>query len=148
MITLQDITQLKQAALLAGFSVSDENIELTIWGSGIEDHTPEKLPIDCGAVYIFKYDNEYLKVGKANYKSNARYQSHHYNYDSSNSNLSKSIINDEIGSTNNLDTDTVGSWIKENTSRFNIIIPKELGKAFVNFAEAFFILKCNPKFEG
>jgi hypothetical protein len=41
----------------------------------------------------------------------------------------------------------VGEWLKLNTTRYNILIPTELGKRFVHFVEAYFLLKCNPIFE-
>lgn len=48
--------------------------------------------------------------------------------------------------------DVVGKWIKDNTERFNIFMPKDLSNKellnYVNFVEAFFILKLSPKYEG
>jgi hypothetical protein len=41
-----------------------------------------------------------------------------------------------------------GEWIRNNTTRYNILIPVELGKPFLHFAEAFLILKLRPKFEA
>ena len=147
MITLNDIQKLCMSASNAGFNVNPNDIELVQWNVGVQTHIPVKLPTNKAAIYIFKWNDTYLKVGKVNSKSNARYQSQHYNPNSSNSNLSKSLLSDTefqalVGDV------TVGEWIKENTTRFNILIPTNLEKNFVHFAEAFFILKCNPRFEN
>lgn len=147
MITQQDIQALCNSAINAGFNGDANDIELLQWNLGIQNHIPLQLPANKAAVYIFKWNDTYLKVGKVNANSNARYQSQHYNPNSSNSNLSKSLLGDAefqalLGDAN------VGNWIKENTIRFNILIPTNFGNNFVHFAEAFFILKCNPKFEN
>jgi hypothetical protein len=147
MITQQDIIELCNSAANAGFNVNPNVLTLLQWNAGLQTHIPSALPANSAAVYIFKWNDNYLKVGKVNANSNARYQSQHYNPDSSRSNLSKSLLSDTefqalIGDGN------VGEWLKANTTRFNILIPSNLGKNFVHFAEAFFILKCNPRFEN
>lgn len=147
MITENDIRNLVQAANLAGFNIAPHNLQLLVWQAGSETHIPSLLPNGYCAVYIFEYNQAYLKVGKANSKSKARYQSHHYSSSSSNSNLSKSLLNDTyyraiIGIEN------TKQWLCNNTTRYNIHIPNQLGSNFVNFVEAYFILKCNPQFEG
>lgn len=147
MITQNDIQQLVNSATLTGFEIDVEDLQLLQWNAGISTHLPQALPDNNAAVYIFKWGNEYLKVGKVNSNSNARYQSQHYNPNSSMSNLSKSILQDEELRIN-LNNISVSEWIKANTTRFNILIPSRLGKNFVHFAEAFFILKCNPRFEN
>jgi hypothetical protein len=146
MITLNDLVALCNSAKQAGFNVEATEIELLQWDFGITNHIPLQLPSNKAAIYIFKWNNSYLKVGKVNANSNARYQSQHYNPNSSNSNLSKSLLAD-IEFQALLGDKSVGNWIKENTTRFNLLIPTALGKNFVHFAEAFFILKCNPRFE-
>jgi hypothetical protein len=142
MITEQDIIELCASANLAAPDINSNPTDLTLvqWSAGIQTHIPLALPLNTAAVYIFKWNNHYLKVGKVNPNSNARYQYHHYNPDSSGSNLSKSLLNEPefqalLGDGN------VGEWLKTNTSRFNILIPENLDKKFVHFAEAFFILK-------
>lgn len=147
MITENDIRSVVNACNLAGFTLSTEDLQMIQWEAGVRTHIPTPLPAGNSAVYIFKWQDEYLKVGKVNNKSNARYQSQHYNSASSKSNLSKSIqenpeMMEIVGETN------VGDWIKSNTTRFNIHIPSRFGKNIVHFIEAFFILKCNPKFEN
>jgi hypothetical protein len=146
MITQQDIHALCAAARQAGVALESENLELLQWNAG-KTHIPLALPANKAAVYIFKWNDIYLKVGKVNASSSPRYQSQHYNPDSSKSNLSRSLLSDAefqplIGN------EIVGDWIKSNTIRFNVLIPSSLGKNFVHFTEAFFILKCNPRFEN
>lgn len=146
MIAKKDIYELCASAEKAGFIFSPDDIKLIQWNAGLLNHIPTSLPLNSSAIYIFKWNDFYLKVGKVNENSNARYQSQHYNPNSSASNLSKSLLKDaEFQAL--LGDYAIGSWVKENTTRFNIIIPSHFGKKFVHFAEAFFILKCNPKFE-
>ena len=147
MIMQQDVVELCNSAANAGFIVNPNALTLLPWNAGLQTHIPLALPANSAAVYIFKWNDIYLKVGKVNANSNARYQSQHYNPGSSKSNLSKSLLSDNefkalLGNGN------VGEWLKTNTTRFNIIIPSNLGKNFAHFAEAFFILKCNPRFEN
>jgi hypothetical protein len=146
MITQQDINDLCSAALYAGFSVNHEQIYFLEWNAGLETHIPLALPANYAAVYIFNWNGKYLKVGKANSKSHSRYKSHHYNPHSSKSNLSRSLMNSPDFETL-FDDFEVGEWLKLNTTRYNILIPTELGKRFVHFVEAYFLLKCNPIFE-
>ncbi|MCB1595823.1 MAG: hypothetical protein KDI76_13015 [Xanthomonadales bacterium] len=146
MISKDDLLDLKAAATSAGFQFDSNEIELQTLNAGKETHVPSKLKKDNAAVYIFQYGDIFLKVGKVNSKSNARFQSQHYNPNSSNSNLSKTLINNKEFSVKIGDKHP-GDWIKKNTTRYNILIPAKLGKNFVHFVEAFFILKCDPIFE-
>lgn len=146
MITIQDLQSLTNAALSANYSVNIDNLILEVWEAGLETHVPRNLRKNYAAIYIFNWQDRFLKVGKVNANSNARYLSQHYNANSSNSNLSKSLINDQsfrelIGET------PPGIWLKQNTTRYNILISTQLSKNFVTFSESFFILKCNPIFE-
>ena len=147
MITQNDLISLITASNLAGFNVDINDIQLLHWEAGIQTHVPQRLPHESAAVYIFKWNDSYLKVGKANENSNARYQSQHYNAESSISNLSRSLLNDAEFQAM-LGEITTSEWLRTNTNRFNIIIPSRLGKKFVHFTEAFFILKCNPIYEA
>jgi hypothetical protein len=110
-------------------------------------HTPGSLNGKMG-IYIFIWNDIFLKIGKANSYSNARFQSQHYSPKSSKSNLSKSILNDAEMNKLNLSLDTVGDWIKKNTRRVDIFLDKSLGVFVLNFIEAFLQLKYMPKYEG
>ncbi|MBK6771243.1 MAG: hypothetical protein IPG78_03685 [Ignavibacteria bacterium] len=145
MITKKDIEELFKVSNKCGLKEKTNEIKLLIWKKGINSHKPLALPKGFSAVYVFKYKNKYLKVGKANSKSKARYISQHYNPKSCKSNLSKSI-NSNLGFKGIMNKTVPGKWLKENTTRYNILIPNSYGKNFVNFAEAYFLLKCNPTF--
>lgn len=58
-------------------------------------HSPCSLPSGKMAVYMFRYNDQFLKIGKVGPKSNARFQNQHYSPNSAQSNLAKSIINDD-----------------------------------------------------
>lgn len=145
MIVQQDLIELCNAAGNAGHIIDPADLQLLTWNAGLATHDPIGLPLGFSAIYIFKSLNEYLKVGQAGQNSGPRYLSQHY-YTTSPSSLAKSLINDQEYSViigNQIPRD----WIRTNTWRFNILIPLTYSRHFVNFAEAFFILKCNPRFE-
>lgn len=145
MITQQDIQSLVNAAKEAGFKVNINDLELTVLKAGIGSHIPPKLPQGNSAVYIFEHSDGYLKVGKAGPKSSARFGSHHY-HTTAPSTLAKSLLISPLYKSL-FAKPTVKDWIISNTTRYNILIPESYNAHFLNFAEAFFILKCNPKFE-
>jgi hypothetical protein len=99
-------------------------------------------------VYIFIWKGEFLKIGKANFNSDARFRSQHYSPHGSNSNLSKSILDDSDMKKLGLSSGIVGDWIKKNTRRVDIFLDKSLGFFVLNFVEAFLHLKYKPKYEG
>lgn len=146
MITKQHVRDLCKAAEIAGFVVDPRRLNLVVWNAG-DLHIPTALEPQMAAIYIFKAADECLKVGKANSKTKARYQSQHYSPDSCKSNLAKSLLGD-ADFEQKIERREVGSWIRTNTSRYNILIPADIGKDFIHFAEAFFRLLCRPRFEG
>lgn len=145
-ITRQDLYDLCRAAAIGGCDVNAGALELEVWPAG-EGHVRTKLRAGYAAVYIFVWNGQCLKVGKVNQKSSARYSSQHYLPKSCRSNLALSLLGDAEFSSF-IGGGDVGEWIRKNTTRYNILIPVELGERFVHFAEAFFILKCRPRFEG
>ncbi len=150
MITQKDLITLCQSAANAGFIVNPNDLSLLIWNAGINTHIPLPIPTNHGATYIFYWKDKCLKVGKAGENSNSRYQSQHYSVNANGSTLAKSLQNEPefhamVGAHPNTNWE---NWIKENTTRYNILIPANFGAKFLHFAEAFFILKCNPMFEN
>lgn len=113
-------------------------------------HTPpSSLPRGKIAVYVFSSNKDVLKVGQVGPKSQARYTRHHYNPDSSRSNLSKSLIEDEDAkSKHNLSQETVGEWIKNNTDRVNFIVEDDYYGPMLNLLEAFVQCRLQPVYEG
>ena len=107
-------------------------------------------------IYIYAYKGQYLKIGKAWSKSEARWKYQHYNCNSSKSNLAASIKNDENFCTKNKidreDDENIKTWIKDNTTRINIVIQREKDSEieyfYLNLLEAWLHIKCNPKYEG
>jgi len=99
-------------------------------------------------VYLFKYGDKYLKIGKAGPNSNARFTSQHYNPNSSQSNLAKSILNDPDMDKFNLDNENVGNWIKQNVQRIDILIDSSLTIFVLELFESFLHCKSKPKYEG
>lgn len=134
---------------LANVELSKLDITIEILESG-EAHIPSQLPRESMAVYIFmdKNNDICLKVGKVGGNSNARYQSQHYNPESSQSNLAKSILNDPAY---NIDSDSrknIGHWIRQNTKRINLKLHSDKGIPTINLLEAFLQIRLNPKYEG
>jgi hypothetical protein len=145
-ITQTELKNLCKAAALAGFNVDVNTLSLETWEAG-DRHRPTRLPNGKAAVYVFVANGECLKVGKVNCKSGARYTSQHYSPKSSRSNLARSLMGDE-GFRSIIGSADCREWIRKNTTRYNILIPVELGEPFLHFAEAFMILKLLPKFEA
>ena len=141
------IEDFKKVAELAGIHVTDKDIALEIKKS--PHRPPTFLPSGKMAVYVFMWGDDCLKVGKVGPRSQARYTSQHYNPNSSNSNLAKSILRHkhELGLTN-LTESTIGDWIRSNTDRINFILNKELGIPVLTLLEAFLQCRLRPKFEG
>lgn len=128
---------------ISNINLKKSDIRIEILTAGI-NHMPKALPSGYIAVYIFHDNETYYKVGKAHENSNARYQSQHYNPNSSKSNLAKSILSDK----NSIKTDDIGFWIKQNLTRVNILLRKDVGVLTLNLLEAFLHCRLNPKYEG
>lgn len=97
-------------------------------------HHPLALPEGEIAVYTFYYNGRFLKIGQANIKSKARYQSHHYNF-SAPSTLAKSLVNDPDMQAL-VNPSNVTQWIKDNCERFDVIIDgTKHDKMTLNFVE-------------
>lgn len=122
-------------------------------------HKPSKLPFRKHAIYWFSVGDRCLKVGKSGPQSAARYTSQHYNPRSSPSNLAKSILSnrDRLKAVihpemqiqvDGLDELTVGKWIKQKTSRCNLIVDLAVNDRALSFLETFIQARLQPLFEG
>ena len=113
-------------------------------------HNPTdcKLSQDCSAVYIFKYKDVYLKIGKVGKKSHARFSSHHYSPNRSESNLAKSILNDSDFSNFNLNEKNITEWMKNNLHRIDIIFDNDLNKYVNSVFESTLHYFFKPTYEG
>lgn len=146
------ISDFVTVAGLSGFSIMSADIVHEILYA---PHRPVNLPIGKQAVYVFSLANPHsvvLKVGKVGSNSNARFLSQHYNPKSSNSNLSKSLLKNELTwgklGINTLSEVSVGNWIKQNTDRDNFYINSEFGLSLLSLLEVFLQCRLQPVFEG
>lgn len=115
-------------------------------------HKPHRLPKGYAAIYMFIYtckdENwEYLKIGKANEKSGARFFSQHYGF-SAPSTLAKSLCHDEEFIALGVSQDNVKEWMMKNLHRINIYIKAERGKAMTELVESVMHYRFRPRFEG
>lgn len=145
MITRDDLVALIESATSNGYKVKLEELQLTEWKAGTATHVPEPLPKDCCSIFVYQWNDMYLKVCRALPKANDIYQLHHYKKDTSRSNLAKSLMSDPyfkdiLGKTH------PGDWVKANTTRYNVLIPASAGELFLHFAYIFFVWKCSPRF--
>ncbi|MEH7612041.1 hypothetical protein [Gottfriedia acidiceleris] len=142
---LIDVFSIREICKLADIELNDHSIIIDDRGY---PHVPRKLPEGYMAIYVFHFENEFIKIGKVGPKSSSRFQSHHYNPKSSKSNLAKSILLDDRMLIYNLNDLNVGSWIKENIHRVDIFIDESIGVFTLNLIEAFLHCKYNPRYEG
>lgn len=109
---------------------------------------PRCLPSGKMAVYGFWHDGKWLKIGKAGPNSNARYKSQHYNPNSAQSTLAKSLVNDSrMSGLPGFNTTAPGDWIKSATSRVNILLDSEHDPLLLALLEAFLHLRLKPRYE-
>jgi len=125
-----------------------------------DSHKPTTLSKDKKGVYVFLLGNHCFKVGKAGSKSQARWNSHHYNLDETTpSTLSKSIKKDldrfksffselKHDEIDKLNKNNIKEWIQNNISRIEFIISEKESDYALNFLEAFVQFKLRPEYEG
>lgn len=111
-------------------------------------HVPQNLKRGTMGIYTFLYQDEFLKIGKAGPNSNARFSSQHYLPSSAQSNLSKSILDDDRMQGLGITDDNVGEWIKHNTSRIDILLDASLGIFTLELIEAALHFRYEPRYEG
>lgn len=134
-------------AELAGESV--QLSDLTVEFLDAPHKPPTHLPEGKMAIYAFWWNDAWLKIGQAGPKSEARYTSHHYNPNSSNSNLAKSLINDlQMLGVDGFDAKNPGQWIKASTCRVNILISFHKRRELLSLLEAFLHTRLRPRYEG
>jgi hypothetical protein len=118
---------------------------------GCPHKQPSKLPKGYAAIYMFAYGSEttyeFLKIGKANAKSSARFVSQHYGFNAM-STLAKSICGDKDFQNKGIIPDNVKDWMLTNLHRINIYIKENCGKAATEFIESIMHYAFRPKYEG
>lgn len=141
------IADFHAVARLSGLALSSDAI--SVQHLPAPHKPPGSMPAGKCAVYIFLWNGRCLKVGKAGPKSHARYCSQHYNHSSSMSNLSKSLLaSREAFSLHELRDEEIGSWIKTNTERVNLVLDTKYGVPVLTLLEAFVQCRLSPHFEG
>lgn len=109
---------------------------------------PSSLPKGKMAAYGFWYSGEWLKIGIAGPKSNARYTSQHYNPNSAPSTLAASLLKSTgISEKALFNRDSVGDWIKSNCHRVNILVNSNHGTLLLKLFESFLHLYLSPRYE-
>lgn len=125
-----------------------------------EQHRPSKLTSKEQGVYVFFRENYSFKVGKAGSNSQARWNSHHYNLDTSTpSTFPKSFMKDlknfksyfpaEIhNDMDNLNGQNIRKWVQNNLSRIEFKISSSESKIALNLLEAIVQFNFPPIYEG
>jgi len=132
---------------LAGEPVRRDELELEFLPA--PHRQPSSLPHGKMAIYAFWWNGEWLKIGKAGPKTAARYVSQHYNQNSSNSNLAKSLAHDlQMENAIGFDRNYPGDWIRKSTCRANILISAQKSKELLALLEAFLHVRLKPRYEG
>ncbi|MBU4581074.1 MAG: hypothetical protein KKH02_01420 [Proteobacteria bacterium] len=133
-------------AALASLDIPRSDIEVTVL---VKPHRPPSfLPSGKLGVYAFMFGDRCLKVGKAGPNSVARFCGQHYGTNAP-STLAKSLLKSQssIGMTS-LDSSNIKTWICENTTRFNFLLPSRHGVFALSLLEAFVQCRLRPEFEG
>lgn len=119
--------------------------------AGCPHRQPSSLPKGYAAIYIFVYESgakcEYLKIGKVNANSAARFISQHYGF-SARSTLAKSICSDDEFRQMGIAQENVKEWMLTNLHRVNILIRTDQGKAATALVEAILHYRFRPRYEG
>jgi len=130
---------------ILGKPISEDKFEIVDLGI---PHQPTSLPKGKMGIYMFLYDNKFLKIGKAGPKSNARFYSQHYNPKSARSTLAASILADGSIANKSSSESNGGIWIKENCYRIDILFDSDLGIFALELIEAALHYKYEPVYEG
>ena len=115
---------------------------------GVPHAPPTQIPDGKMAIYCFIFKGRFLKIGKANAKSSARYCYQHYNPKSANSTLASSILNDVYFANYQLNESNIGEWIKNKCHRVDVLLNKYGGLFTLDFIEKTLQYCYAPKYEG
>ena len=110
-------------------------------------HKPSQLAKGYGAVYMFFYKGQALKVGKANKNSGPRFCCQHYGF-SAPSTLAKSVCGDDEFIQMGVSKDNVKQWLLDNTHRINILVKGQDVEAATELIETILHFKLRPRYEG
>lgn len=141
------IDELKRI-VIGGFNLIGKSINEKQFYIEFQDkpHFPKALGDGKMAVYMFLYNDKFLKIGIADKNSSARYQSQHYSVRGNSSTLAKSLVEDERMS--DVNERNVKEWIMNNCQRYNIILDAEVGSFALSLIEGLLHHKYMPVYEG
>ena len=113
-------------------------------------HVPPKSLEGGAAVYCFIYKGEFLKIGKANKKSTARFCHQHYGAKRSVSTLAKTLCRDKSMYQYGIQADGTGikEWMTQNLQRVDIYINCEQSVWATSLVEGIMHYKYQPRYEG
>lgn len=139
-------------------SVTAIQCEIDIFEKGIT-HIPSMLEKGKQGVYVFYKDDICFKVGKAGPKSKARWNSHHYNLDSTTpSTMTKSIMKDlesfkvlydnlHCDEIEGFAPDNIKSWVRNNMCRVEFKISGAESKFSLGLLESLVQFYFRPIYE-
>lgn len=143
----QAILAFRKVAELAGEPIPESLPKVEVLPA--PHKSPASLPVGMMAIYAFWGDGAWLKVGKVGPNSGPRYTSQHYNPNSAQSNLAKSIGRCEsISARADYCADRPGDWIRQGCHRVNVLLPATYSRELLSCLEAFLHLRLRPRFEG
>lgn len=138
-------TLIQEVTLAIGKPILKDKYEIVDRG---QPHIPPtRLPDGKMAVYMFLHEDKFLKIGKANHRSNARFCSQHYGLNAP-STLAKSLLSDSEMSRLGITSSKIKDWIKERCRRIDVIIDADLGVFALELIEGIMHYKYEPKYEG
>jgi hypothetical protein len=138
-------TLIQEVSLAIGKPISRDTYEII--DRGLPHIPPTRLPAGKMAIYMFLLGDEFLKIGKVNQLSNARFCSQHYGLDAR-STFAKSLLSDSGMSDLNIAPSNIKDWIKGNCRRIDVIIDADLGVFTLELIEGVMHYKYEPKYEG
>lgn len=138
------MTYIEELSAKLGYPITSDDYVIEDRGC---PHKPNALPKGKCGVYMFFYNGEAMKIGKANIRSKARFKSHHYGFNAKSS-LAKSLVADTAFATLGVGRENAGAWIKENMHRVEIIISGDCGDAATELIESVMHYAFRPRYEG
>jgi hypothetical protein len=131
---------------IAGYKI--RALDLTIESHPSPHIPPTHLPKKTMALYAFFGDGQWLKIGIAGEKSQARYVSQHYNAESARSNLAKSLRGDRlVRDRPDFTSMATGEWIRSNCHRMNVLLGAHHGRRMLALLESFLHVRLQPRYE-
>ena len=140
------IADFTDVAALAGERIALSDLKLEYLEA--PHRPPTRLPPGYMAIYGFWGDGEWLKVGKAGPKSNARYTSMHYTGNAPSTLLGSLMADPHMLRVSGFDPRTPRVWIETACHRVNILVPARMSRELLSLLEAFLHVRLRPRYEG